>query len=127
MAVFLCKALLLWSALEPIAATAEAPRVVQMQMSRNKRSALQKRDPFTVTLGNVDTVGLYYVNASVGTPPQIIQLQIDTGSSDVWMFGPNSCEANTSQCLGGECKSMFQSRSSSQDVSSTIVFLLECN
>ena len=110
MAVFLYNALLLWSALQQITARAEAPRVVQMQISRNKRSALSKRDPFSVTLGNADTTGLYYVNASVGTPPQIVQLQIDTGSSDVWMFGPNSCNASTSQCLGGDCKSIFRLR-----------------
>ena len=65
--------------------------------------ALQKRDPFTVSLGNAANVGLYYVNALVGTPPQVVQLQIDTGSSDVWMFRNGSCDSSTSQCDGGTC------------------------
>ncbi|KAE9381138.1 acid protease [Stipitochalara longipes BDJ] len=70
-----------------------------------KRDAerLQKRSPFTVELGNIDFLGggFYYVNASVGTPPQEVALDIDTGSSDVWMFGIDSCDENTSTCSGG--------------------------
>ena len=97
--------MLLWSALESIGATAATPKVVQMQMAKSKRSMLQKRDPFAVNLGNLRSSGLYYVNASIGTPPQIVQLQIDTGSSDVWMFGPGSCDSSTSKCIGGACKS----------------------
>ncbi|GFF37808.1 probable aspartic-type endopeptidase OPSB [Aspergillus udagawae] len=44
---------------------------------------------------------MYWVNATVGTPGQLVQLQIDTGSSDVWVFGPHSCVQSTSPCLGG--------------------------
>ena len=66
------------------------------------RHALSKRDtnPLSVNIGNSVLYGLYYVNASVGTPPQFVQLQIDTGSSDVWMFGPGACSGDA-QCLGG--------------------------
>ncbi len=77
-----------------------------MRMYRAARSSpLQKRATFPVTVGNAILDNLYYVNASVGTPPQLVQLQIDTGSSDVWMFGPHSCDTTTSPCLGGECES----------------------
>jgi hypothetical protein len=64
---------------------------------------LAKRSPFTVDLGNVDFLGggFYYVNASVGTPAQEVSLDIDTGSSDVWMFGVGSCDETTSMCAGG--------------------------
>ncbi|KAE8333821.1 aspartic peptidase domain-containing protein [Aspergillus sergii] len=65
-------------------------------------AAEPKRKYAGALLGNdiLDGKGLYWVNASVGTPPQPVQLQVDTGSSDVWMFGPQSCDLNTSPCLG---------------------------
>ncbi|MCJ1285237.1 hypothetical protein MMC26_004577 [Xylographa opegraphella] len=74
-----------------------------MQTSRiQPRGTITKRAPLSVTIGNEPLIGLYYVNASVGSPPQTVQLQIDTGSSDVWMFGPQSCNSSTSLCLGGD-------------------------
>ena len=77
------------------------PKVMPMKFGRlQPRQALQKRDTLSVDLGNAITSGLYYVNASVGTPPQLVQLQIDTGSSDVWMFGPDAC-SDASSCVGG--------------------------
>ncbi|KAN0085531.1 Aspartic peptidase domain containing protein, partial [Elaphomyces granulatus] len=42
----------------------------------------------------------YFVNVSVGAPPQVVQLQVDTGSSDVWIFGAHSCDTITSSCSG---------------------------
>jgi hypothetical protein len=103
MASFVVKFGLLWASL--VSVVSADPKVVKMNTYRTERKVLVKRaEPFNVTLGNAAAVGLYYVNASVGTPPQLIQLQIDTGSSDVWMFGPNSCNVETSPCLGGECK-----------------------
>jgi hypothetical protein len=33
---------------------------------------------------------LYFVNVSVGTPPQNLELQIDTGSSDIWMIASDA-------------------------------------
>jgi hypothetical protein len=83
-----------------------APKVLSMRMYRQEQNTLQKRAPLSVTLGNAWRDFLYYVNATVGTPPQEVRLQIDTGSSDVWMFGPDSCDSSTSTCLGGACKSM---------------------
>ena len=83
-----------------------APKVLSMRMYRQEQNTLQKRDSLSVTLGNSWSNGLYYVNATVGTPPQEVQLQIDTGSSDVWMFGPHSCDSSTSKCLGFACRSM---------------------
>ena len=106
MTALLLKTWLLLGALASV--TAETAKVVQMQTYRQKREIiperLLRRANFPVTLGNAATIGLYYVNASVGTPPQEVSLQIDTGSSDVWMFGPHSCNASTSQCLGGNCE-----------------------
>jgi hypothetical protein len=104
MASFVVKSGLLLTSLASVVSA--HPKVVQMDMGRiSERKVMAKRSSdFTVQLGNAATTGLYYVNASVGTPVQSVQLQIDTGSSDVWMFGPNSCNSSTSQCLGGDCK-----------------------
>ncbi|RMZ39209.1 hypothetical protein AFCA_006425 [Aspergillus flavus] len=81
---------------------AAQPKVVTFALSRTERHVLEKRKYAGALLGNdiLDGKGLYWVNASVGTPPQPVQLQLDTGSRDVWMFGPQSCDLNTSPCLG---------------------------
>lgn len=97
-------ALLVLSMLITPHCAAQAPRVVRMPTSRLHGNQLKKRDHGSVILGNAVSEGLYYVNASVGTPHQSVALQIDTGSSDVWMFGPRSCDAKTSHCLGGDCR-----------------------
>jgi hypothetical protein len=61
------------------------PKVVSMQTKRMPRSrALQKRDEGEVTIYNYDSG--YFLETAVGTPGQNIFLQIDTGSSDTWMF-----------------------------------------
>jgi hypothetical protein len=99
--------ILILSTLAAHSLAAARPRVVRMQTSRVGRELLVKRDYHSVTLGNAVSQGLYYVNASVGTPKQNIALQIDTGSSDVWVFGPGSCDARTSHCLGRDCKLIF--------------------
>jgi len=49
----------------------------------------------------------YYVNVSVGSPPQSVQLQLDTGSSDVWVIAQGANVNLTSPGLPGaptECK-----------------------
>ena len=105
MATLLYRSCVLLGCLISVTTAAPEPKVVRMQTSRvQPRSTILKRAPLSVTIGNEPLIGLYYVNASVGSPPQTVQLQIDTGSSDVWMFGPQSCNTSTSQCLGGTCE-----------------------
>jgi hypothetical protein len=85
-------------------ALAGEPKVLHMPMARNPNAnPLAKRDTASVTVTNALSQGIYFVNATVGTPGQLVQLVLDTGSSDIWFFGPNSCNAKTSDCLGGTC------------------------
>ena len=73
-----------------------APRVVQHHIQRRDditnpiqrdRNRLRKRQSsdksVRVELQNEET--LYFMNVSLGTPAQDLQLHIDTGSSDLWV------------------------------------------
>jgi hypothetical protein len=72
---------------------------------------LFRRAPITSSLLNNRT--LYQAEVTVGTPPQTFSLQIDTGSSDVYVIdkAADQCISAAVQasaqggCFGGTCKS----------------------
>lgn len=84
---------------------AASDKFVHIPVTRQKAQAgesLRRRaGPISVTLGNADV--LYYANVTVGTPAQFIQLQVDTGSSDVWMTSSSAayCKQSRYNCEGG--------------------------
>jgi hypothetical protein len=58
----------------------------------------------SAALGNAEEAGLYFANISIGTPAQVLQVQIDTGSSDVWVPASTAtlCEDESEGgCEGG--------------------------
>ncbi|MCJ1422725.1 hypothetical protein MMC29_000605 [Sticta canariensis] len=68
---------------------ATAPKVVGYDFAKVKRELppqkLQRRDGgVSVDIINDDLV-VYLLNISVGTPPQPMSVQLDTGSSDLWI------------------------------------------
>lgn len=66
---------------------------------------LRRRGTVTEQLGNAQSLGLYYANVSVGTPPQQLAIQIDTGSSDVWIASSYASLCRIQRgCDGGSCK-----------------------
>ncbi|KAJ6002605.1 hypothetical protein N7451_005152 [Penicillium sp. IBT 35674x] len=80
----------------------DSPAVVGLPITRSKRSqALQKRSSkiASSTLYNVEN-SYYMVNITIGTPAQNFSLEIDTGSSDIWVNVPNStyCAADDDPC-----------------------------
>jgi hypothetical protein len=57
--------------------------------------ALRKRQATSINTVQADlvesqTLAQYFVNVSIGTPPQPLMLQLDTGSSDVWAIASNA-------------------------------------
>lgn len=93
------------------AANADALRTVQFDIGKRHPSEIvgdrmkeaaanEKRATINAPIGNA--LELYYINVSVGTPGQNLQLQLDTGSSDVWMIesGLSECRQQGA-CLGG--------------------------
>ena len=96
-----------------LSTTANAVGPLRMDIQKNERVASIQRlgrraNTVTASLGNAELEGLYYANVSVGTPAQSLSLQIDTGSSDVWLPSSSAslCEEDKNTgCPGGSCRS----------------------
>ena len=77
------------------------------QLALQRRGIYARADTVTAGLSNDKTEGLYFVNITVGTPGQSLGLQIDTGSSDVWVpasTAPICLDARQGGCLLGSCE-----------------------
>lgn len=73
--------------------------------NRDVEAAQILRRDSTVTAALTNGKSLYYANVTVGTPGQNIALQVDTGSSDVWMSSISSPGCVSSTCIYGSCTS----------------------
>lgn len=68
-------------------------------LPHNARRKVRRQDgTATVTLDNKQT--LYFANVTIGTPSQELHLQLDTGSSDMWV---NSAQSTICTAQGQYC------------------------
>jgi len=74
--------------------SAESAQLERRQVERSNAPLFKRAGTVTATLTNAEVEGLYFANITVGTPGQPLSLQIDTGSSDVWV------PASTAQLCG---------------------------
>ncbi|CZR55794.1 related to acid proteinase PEPI precursor [Phialocephala subalpina] len=97
---------------------ARNPAAEEAQLTRRQLTNLYKRaGTVNVALTNAENQGLYFANVTVGTPGQNLALQIDTGSSDVWV--PSTTASLCGNAKEGGCPNgAFNSKSSTsfQDV-----------
>jgi len=73
-----------------------APRTLALPLFK-KRTEISKRNEIFAPLAN--EIVEYNVKVGVGTPAQTIILQLDTGSSDTWVFSSSACPP--SSCKAG--------------------------
>lgn len=88
--------------------------VVQWDIAKRQGPGpkLNKRASSTAQtdIANKQMVGGYFAECKVGTPPQTLTLQLDTGSSDIWVPSSKAqvCtqkSQSSSGCTMGTCKS----------------------
>jgi hypothetical protein len=85
------------------ASTATAAGVVPMSIQHTGRSKLplhRRSDTYTETITNNISYGGYFASISVGTPSQIQDVLLDTGSSDTWLLN-----SDASLCSGSDSTS----------------------
>ncbi|POR31353.1 Putative aspartic-type endopeptidase opsB, partial [Tolypocladium paradoxum] len=82
------------------------PRVLHLDLHRNPvpdpvaRDRLRRSGTVDETLDNMGQQTLYFLNVSLGTPPQDLHMHLDTGSSDLWVNTPRSalCSLRSAPC-----------------------------
>ena len=82
-------------ALSSVAAAIAEPKVVGFNFEKQKRSdsaspqrLARRQKTVQAAIGNYDL--LYLINVTIGTPPKLFGLQLDTGSSDIWVPANNA-------------------------------------
>lgn len=91
------------------------PGVVQFDVARRQPHPRLLRRSSTVAtdISNDLTQGGYFIKCDVGTPAQTLTLQLDTGSSDIWVPASSASVCESSKSSDGCTLGSFDSSSSS--------------
>ena len=93
----------------PLLSLASASGTIQLDLKRDGGAspALRKRASNTVQadLSESSSLVQYFVTVAMGTPPQSLELILDTGSSDVWAVASDALvdPADGAGTSGGTC------------------------
>jgi len=69
------------------------------KVTRQREASLEKRaGTIATSLQNNET--LYLINVNIGTPPQSVQMQLGTGTSDVWVTNASATYCQQNACKG---------------------------
>ena len=76
----------IYAALAPLAILSSSlaePKVLGLNFAKVKKNLQSRANTVSETLYNAES--LYIASISIGTPPQNLSVQLDTGSSDLWI------------------------------------------
>ncbi|KAH0310844.1 hypothetical protein KCU71_g7907, partial [Aureobasidium melanogenum] len=83
-----------------LGATGTVDFAIRKQVSPQLSSRVSRRDAFD-TLVSTDDGSAYYLNISVGTPAQLQTIELDTGSSDLFVTDSTAPFCRNNTCAGG--------------------------
>jgi hypothetical protein len=108
----LCLLISLWGLSEPVNAgpvprislrgSSEPPPLKMPFVKRLSKKSKIKRDGSVVASLSNDVFS-YDITMDVGSPAQTVLLQLDTGSSDLWVLAPGVCDTDSCTCPSGGC------------------------
>lgn len=84
--------------------TCETLNTIRVPAYRKVLNANSSVLKLPVTYNERFTSGQWFTKLSLGTPPQTVEVLLDTGSSDLWVPSVELSDCLQSECPGGSCE-----------------------